>query len=98
MINYKRYKNEKTKDYKKKLLNKDPYTDDNNIFMNKDETETDFAYKDDTSDEDRRGLDELDELCLINKLGIYIESGCLYDEIIAKLSLILNYNVRIKKY
>jgi hypothetical protein len=97
MINYKRYKNDKAKYYKKKLLKKDRYTDDNNIFMNKDETETEFAYKDDTSDEDRRGMDDLDELCTINKLGRYIETGQLYDEIIAKLSTILNYNVRIKK-
>ena len=95
MINYKRYKNDKAKEYKKKLLNK--YNDSDDIFMNVNETETEFAYKDDTSDEDRRGMDELDELCSINKLGRYIESGCLYDEIIAKLSTILNYNVRIKK-
>jgi hypothetical protein len=98
MINYKRYKNDKAKEYKKKLLNK--YNDsesDDDIFMNVNETETKFAYKDDTSDEERRGIDELDELCSINNLGRYIESGCLYDEIIAKLSLILNYNVRIKK-
>lgn len=95
MLNYKRYKNEKAKDYKKKLMNKEPYTDD--IFLNKDETETEFAYKDDTSDEDRNGIDELEELIEINKLGRYIEKGLLYDEIIAKLSLILNYNVRIKK-
>ena len=46
-----------------------------------------------TSDEDRRGIDELDELCSINIIGRYIDSGCLYDEIIAKLSLILNYIV-----
>jgi len=98
MINYKQYKNKRYKEYKKKLLNKDKNSEsDDDIFMNANETETDFAYKDDTSDEDRRGIDDLDELCSINKLGRYIESGCLYDEIIAKLSLILNYNVRIKK-
>jgi len=99
MINYKQYKNKRYKEYKKKLLNKDKNSesDDDNIFMNVNETETEFAYKDDTSDEDRRGIDELDELCSINNLGRYIESGCLYDEIIAKLSTILNYNVRIKK-
>ena len=54
MINYKRYKNERYKEYKKKLLNKNEETDD--IFMNINETETEFAYKDDTSDEDRREL------------------------------------------
>ena len=98
MLNYKQYKNKRAKEYKKKLLNKEPVTDnETDIFMNKEETETEFSYKDDTSDEDRRGMDELDELCSINNLGRYIESGCLYDEIIAKLSLILNYNVRIKK-
>jgi len=98
MLNYKQYKNKRAKVYKKKLLNKDRNEEsDDDIFMNINETETEFAYKDDTSDEERRGIDDLDELCLINKLGRYIESGCLYDEIIAKLSLILNYNVRIKK-
>ena len=71
--------------------------DSDDIFMDKNETETKFAYKDDTSDEDRRGMDELEELIEINKLGRYIETGCMYDEIIAKLSLLLNYNVRIKK-
>jgi len=65
--------------------------------MNKEETETEFAYKDDTSDDERGGIDELDELIEINKLGRYIETGQLYDEIIAKLSIILSYNVRIKK-
>ena len=95
MINYKRYKNDKAKEYKKKLLNKDPYTDDD-IFERID-AEPEFAYKDDTSDEDRRGIDELEELIEINKLGRYIESGQLYDEIIARLSTILNYNVRIIK-
>jgi len=99
MLNYKRYKNDRAKEYKKKLLNKDPITDKNNddIFMNKEETETEFAYKDDTSDEEKGGMDELDELIEINKLGRYIETGQLYDEIIAKLSIILSYNVRIKK-
>jgi hypothetical protein len=98
MLNYKQYKNKRYKEYKKKLLNKDKNSEsDDDIFMNVNETETEFAYKDDTSDEDRRGMDELDELCSINNLGRYIESGQLYDEIIAKLSTILNYNVRIKK-
>jgi len=99
MLNYKRYKNDRAKEYKKKLLNKDPITEnDNDIFMNKEETETEFAYKDDTSDEEKDGMDELDELIEINKLGRYIETGQLYDEIIVKLSIILNYNVRIKKF
>ena len=93
MINYKRYKNDRAKEYKKKLLNKEFDSDD--IFLNKEETE--FAFKDDSSDEDKRGMDELEELIEINKLGRYIEKGLLYDEIIAKLSTILNYNVRIKK-
>jgi hypothetical protein len=66
--------------------------------MNATDTETEFAYKDDTSDEEKRGLDELDEYCSINNLGRFIESGQLHDEIITKLSLILNYNVRIKNY
>ena len=96
MINYKRYKNDRYKDYKKKLLNKD--NDSDQIFMDKNESETEFAYKDDTSDEERRGMDELEEYCSINKLQKYIDSGQLYDEIVARLSLILNYNVKIKKY
>ena len=96
MINYKRYKNDRANEYKKKLIKN---SDNSDIFMDKNETETEtkFAYKDDTSDEDRRGMDELEELIEINKLGRYIEKGLLYDEIIAKLSLILNYNVRIIK-
>ena len=94
MINYKRYKNKRAEEYKKKLIDKDFDSDD--IFMDKNETETEFAYKDDTSDEDRRGMDELEELIEINKLGRHIEKGLLYDEIIAKLSTILSYNVRIK--
>jgi hypothetical protein len=96
MINYKRYKNDRYNDYKKKLLNKD--NDSSDIFMNVNESETEFAYKDDTSDEERKGISELEEYCSINNLGRYIESGQLYDEIIARLSLILNYNVRIKHY
>jgi hypothetical protein len=95
MINYRIYKNERYEDYKKKLLNK--YNDSDDIFMNDNETETEFAYKDDTSDEERRALDDLDQYCSINNLGRYIESGQLHDEIITKLSLILNYNVKIKK-
>jgi len=55
-----------------------------------------FAYKDDTSDEERRGISELEEYCSINNLGKYIESGQLYDEIVARLSLILNHNIKIK--
>ena len=94
MLNYKRYKNNRAEEYKKKLLNN---SDNSDIFINKDEIDVEFAYKDDTSDEDRRGMDELEELIEINNLGRYIEKGLLCDEIIAKLSLILNYGVRIKK-
>ena len=94
MINYKRYKNDRANEYKKKLIKN---SDNSDIFMDKNETETKFAYKDDTSDDDRRGMDELEELIEINKLGRHIEKGLLYDEIIAKLSTILNYNVRIIK-
>ena len=46
MINYKRYKNKRAEEYKKKLIDKDFNSDD--IFMDKNETETKFAYKDDT--------------------------------------------------
>jgi len=94
MLNYKRYKNERAEVYKKKILNNSENSD---IFMDKDDKETEFAFKDDTSDDEKGGIDELEELIEINKLGRYIETGQLYDEIIAKLSLILNYNVRIKK-
>ena len=65
--------------------------------MNVNESETEFAYKDDTSDEERRGISELEEYCSINNLGKYIESGQLYDEIVARLSLILNHNIKIRK-
>ena len=94
MLNYKKYKNERIKEYKKKILNNSENSD---IFMDKDDKETEFAYKNDTSDDEKGGMDELEELIEINNLGRYIETGQLYDEIIAKLSIILNYNVRIKK-
>ena len=97
MINYKRYKNDRYKDYKKKLLNKDNDSDDIFMNVNENESETEFAYKDDTSDEERRGISELEEYCSINNLGKYIESGQLYEEIVVRLSLILNYNVKIIK-
>ena len=51
-------------------------------------------------DEDRRGieeLEELEELCEINNLIKYIESNRLYDDIMLRLSPILNYNLKIKK-
>lgn len=101
MTNYKKYKNDLEKENDKKLFNKKIDSDKSDIFLNKNETDAEFLYKDtpsrDTSDDNRSGIDELDELIEINKLGRYIEIGQLYNEIIAKLSLILNYNVIIKK-
>jgi len=98
MQNYRKYKFDRAKEYKKKLLKKDLYEDSDDVFMNKNESETDtiFGYKDDSSDEDRRGIEELEELCEINNLIKYIESNRLYDDIILRLSPILNYNVKIK--
>jgi hypothetical protein len=95
MFNYKKYKNKRAEEYKKKLINKELFTDDD-IFERKDD-ETEFVYKDDTSDEDRRGIEELEELIQINNLIRHIEKGLLYDEIISKLCSILNFSVRIKK-
>ena len=97
MQNYRQYKFDRAKEYKKKLLKKDLYVDSYDIFMNHNETETEFAYKDDSSDEDRRGIEELEELCEINNLIKYIESDRLYDDIMIRLSPILNYNLKIKK-
>jgi hypothetical protein len=98
MQNYKKYKFDWSKEYKKKLLNKDKYEDSDDVFMNKNETETEteFAYRDDSSDENRRGIEELEELCEINNLIKYIESNRLYDDIMLRLSPILNYNLKIK--
>lgn len=59
--------------------------------------EPDFVNKDDSSDENRRGIDDLEESINILSLIKHIQSNRLYDEIIAKLSPILSYNVRIKK-
>ena len=81
MQNYKRYKFDRS-DYRKyNLLHKD---------------DQEFINKDDSSDDERRGIEELDELCDINKLISHIKTDGLYDEIIAKLSPILNYNIKIK--
>jgi len=97
MQNYKSYKFSRAKHFKKQLLNKDKYEDSDDVFMNKDdETETDFLYKDDESDENRRGMEELEELCEINNLIKYIESNRLYDDIMLKMSPLLNYNLKIK--
>jgi hypothetical protein len=80
-------------DYRKKiLLNKDRTEDD--IFLDKDEDE--FIDLDDSSDEQRHFIEQLDEICLARELIKYIDQDKLYDEIISKLSLQLNYNVRIK--
>ena len=68
MLNYKKYKNERIKEYKKKILNNSENSD---IFMDKDDKETEFAYKDDTSDDEKGGMDELEELIEINNLGRY---------------------------
>jgi hypothetical protein len=98
MQNYKCYKSDRAKNYKNKLLNKDKYEDLDDVFLDKDktETETEFAFKDDSSDENRRGMEELEELCEINNLIKYIESNRLYDDIMLRLSPILNYNLKIK--
>jgi len=94
MHNYLKYKFERSKDYKKKLY-KDGNSD-SDVFLNNN-SEPEFLYKDDSSDDNKRGMEELDEFCNIKKLIRYIEIDQLYDEIIAKLSPILNYGVKIKK-
>jgi len=96
MHNYLKYKFERSKDYKKKLY-KDGNSDSEIFMNNKSESELDFLYKDDSSDDNKRGIEELDEFCNIKKLIRYIEIDQLYDEIISKLSPILNYGVKIKK-
>jgi hypothetical protein len=74
---------------------KESYSDDN-IFM-KTETETEFEYKDDSSDDKKKCLDDLDELCYVTGIIKYIDSDKLHGEIISKLSPILNFGVRIRK-
>ena len=92
MMQFVKYKYAQS-DYRKKILrNKDK--SDNDIFLDKDEDE--FVDLDDSSDEQRHFIDQLDEICLARELIKYIDQDKLYDEIIAKLAPQLNYNVRIK--
>jgi len=93
MENYRKYKSDKNKYRRFQLFHKDDDPED--IFMEKDYPE--FVNKDDSSDENRRGIDDLEESLNINSLIKHIQSNRLYDEIIFKLSPILSYNVRIKK-
>ena len=92
MENYRKYKSDKNKYRRYQLFHKDDDPED--IFMEK--NEPDFVNKDDSSDENRKGIDDLEEICNINTLIKHIQSNRLYDEIIYKLSPILSYNVRIK--
>jgi hypothetical protein len=94
MRNYIKYKVSKSSHRKKQLM-KESYSDDN-IFM-KTETETEFEYKDDSSDDKKKCLDDLDELCYVTGIIKYIDSDKLHGEIISKLSPILNFGVRIRK-
>ena len=55
-----------------------------------------FTDKDDASDEERKYLAELEQLCDIRELIKYIDTKRLYQEIITRLAPILNYNIRIK--
>jgi len=98
MKNYLHYKAERSKHYRYDLLHK--YDDtasetDDDIFLDRDHPGTVFENKDNEDDEHIRFLDECEEVCNIRKLIRYIETDKLYDEIIAKLSPILNYNIRI---
>lgn len=92
MENYVKYKFDRSNYHRYQLIHKDDDPED--IFMEKNEPE--FEDKDDSSDENKRYLDELDELCDVRTLIKHIQSDRLYDEIIAKLSPILSYNVKIK--
>ena len=94
MRNYIKYKVSKSSHRKKQLM-KDSYSDDD-IFM-KSESETEFEYKDDSSDDEKRCMDDLDELCYVTGIIKYIDSDKLHGEIISKLSPILNFGVRIRK-
>jgi len=93
MQNYLKYKFDRSNYQRYKLIHKDD--DSEEIFMDK--NEPDFENKDDSSDDEKRGIVELEELCDIRQLIKYIETGTLYDEIISRLSPILNYNIKIKK-
>lgn len=93
MENYRKYKSDKNKYRRYQLFHKDDDPED--IFMEK--NEPNFVNKDDSSDENRGGIDDLDESINILSLIKHIQSNRLYDEIIYKLSPILSYNVRIKK-
>ena len=92
MMQFVKYKYAQSDYRKKKLYNKDRSEDD--IFLDKDEDE--FVDLDDSSDECRHFIDQLDEICLARELIKYVDRNQLYDEIIAKLSPKLNYNVRVK--
>jgi len=94
MIQFVKYKYAQSDNRKKKLLNKDRTEDD--IFLDKDEDEDEFVDLDDSSDEQRHFIEQLDEICLARELIKYIDQDKLYEEIIAKLAPQLNYNVRIK--
>jgi hypothetical protein len=92
MMQFVKYKYAQSDNRKNKLRNKD--RTDNDIFLDKDEDE--FVDLDDSSDEQRHFIEQLDEICLARELIKYIDQDKLYDEIIAKLAPQLNYNVRIK--
>ena len=95
MDSYLKYMFVRSEYRKKKLRNVDEESED--IFFNKDYVYLDFTDKDDTEDLKKRYLDELDDLCDIRNVTKYIESDEVCKVIIAKLSPILNYKIRIKK-
>ena len=95
MDSYLKYMFVRSEYRKKKLRNVDEESED--IFFNKDYVDLDFTDKDDTEDLKKRYLDELDDLCDIRNVTKYIESDEVCKVIIAKLSPILNYKIRIKK-
>jgi len=98
MKNYLQYKSDRSNHNRYETIHRYDSTEDEDtdIFLDKDHPGKIFVDKDDSSDKEKRFLDECQEVCDIHKLIKYIDTEKLYNEIIAKLSPILNYNIRIK--
>ena len=95
MINYLKYIYDRSEDRKQKMIHKND-EDSDDVFMDKNKTEFEFEYKDDSDDENKKYFDELDDIISIKNVIKYIETTVYYEEIITKLSPILNYRINVK--
>jgi len=95
-----KYKYDRSAFVRKQMIEKNTKVD--NAYSDNDEDDdasvdsNQFTDKDDASDEERKYLAELEQLCDIRELIKYIDTKRLYQEIITRLAPILNYNIRIK--